>query len=251
MEKSSATSSDALVLSHFSRQIFQALGYPDRSTAIIKRKWRVAVSYTFDKICWLTIIWCNYHLMFILGNICGLLSSVLRSKQPNRSWSPTCNVNTSLWHNHHVSPHHVDADPAQQILLFLQAELYIPCRKSWRQLCESPGAVQNIPEVSRITNIGVRDRSSRGKMQSCCCLTLPHNTLILTYILLSRLQSLNFHLKVFHPQNCVYSIIADIKRYTLENRTANESNGQSEQNGRFINFTSVIAHTSPTFGLHI
>eukprot|EP01032_Pedospumella_encystans_P008107 gene8107-9656_t len=44
------------------------------------------------------------------------------------------------------------------------------------------------------------------------------------------LESLNFHLKVFHPQNCVYSIIADIKRYTLENRTANESNGQSEQN---------------------
>ena len=118
MEKSSATSSDALVLSHFSRQIFQALGYPDRSTAIIKRKWRVAVSYTFDKICWLTIIWCNYHLMFILGNICGLLSSVLRSKQPNRAWSPTCNVNTSLWHNHHVSPHHVDADPAQQPLFF-------------------------------------------------------------------------------------------------------------------------------------
>ena len=95
------------------------------------------------------------------------------------------------------------------------------------------------------------DRSSRGRMQKYFCLTLPHNKLILAYTLLSRLQSLNFHLKVFHPQNCVYSIIADIKRYTLENRTANESNGQSEQNGRFTIPDLLLLIFYMLFGLHI
>ena len=84
-------------------------------------------------------------------------------------------------------------------------------------------------------------------MQSYCCQTLQLHKLFLTLILLSRLQSLNFHLKVFHPQNCVYSIIADIKRYTLENRTANEANRQSEQNGRFMNPILFVAHTLHVF----
>ena len=43
MDCNSATSADKLVLCHFSQQIFHALGYPDKNTAILKKKWRVAV----------------------------------------------------------------------------------------------------------------------------------------------------------------------------------------------------------------
>jgi hypothetical protein len=50
MANTSATSADPLVISHFSGQIFHALGYPDKRTAIIKRKWRVAVS-VITKVC--------------------------------------------------------------------------------------------------------------------------------------------------------------------------------------------------------
>jgi hypothetical protein len=44
MEEMHATSADHLVISHFCRQIFCSLGYPDKGTAILKKKWRVAVS---------------------------------------------------------------------------------------------------------------------------------------------------------------------------------------------------------------
>ena len=44
MQAPSESSSDDLVISHFCRQIFKALGYPDKETAILKKKWRVAVS---------------------------------------------------------------------------------------------------------------------------------------------------------------------------------------------------------------
>ena len=46
---------------------------------------------------------------------------------------------------------------------------------------------------------------------------------------LSFAQSLNFHLKVFHPQNCVYSIIADIKRQAQPQPQAQtQAQGQSQ-----------------------
>jgi hypothetical protein len=44
MAEMHATSADHLVISHFCRQIFSSLGYPDKGTAILKKKWRVAVS---------------------------------------------------------------------------------------------------------------------------------------------------------------------------------------------------------------
>ena len=48
MEASNATSNDDIVINHFCRQIFHALGYPDKHTAIVRRKWRVAVSQTLS-----------------------------------------------------------------------------------------------------------------------------------------------------------------------------------------------------------
>lgn len=43
MDCSNATSSDELVIIHFCKQIFHVLGHPDKETAILKKKWRVAV----------------------------------------------------------------------------------------------------------------------------------------------------------------------------------------------------------------
>lgn len=79
MECNSATSSDKLVLCHFSQQIFQALGYPDKKTAILKKKWRVAVRASQFQ--WLS----NFYdpkakyisSVYVVGNGCSLFSSVL------------------------------------------------------------------------------------------------------------------------------------------------------------------------------
>ncbi len=79
MEAVGATSSDALVLSHFSRQIFQALGYPDRRTAIIKRKWRVAVRRFHIDVKSFSVLALKSKPFgtFTIGDIGVLLSSIL------------------------------------------------------------------------------------------------------------------------------------------------------------------------------
>jgi hypothetical protein len=37
------------------------------------------------------------------------------------------------------------------------------------------------------------------------------------------MQKLDFELKVFHPQNCVYSIVADIKRVRASSEVSDDS----------------------------
>lgn len=100
-------------------------------------------------------------LCIFAGNIGGLLSSVLRSKQLNWARSPTCDVGLLL------------CQPVLPLLIIsmfhtLQAQLYLLGGKGRRQLCKYRGVVQNISQIPRVTNSGVWNRAPRGEHRTVC-----------------------------------------------------------------------------------
>mmetsp|Transcript_32761 Transcript_32761/g.55232 ORF Transcript_32761/g.55232 Transcript_32761/m.55232 type:complete len:348 (+) Transcript_32761:19-1062(+) len=136
-----------LILQHFSQQIFLAVGYPDKRTTILKKKWRVgatAVAY--------------FRRFYTVRSL-------------------------------------LDHDPRLLMLccLFLAGKI--------------EDSFVNLQDVRKIYN-----KYSESDILAC------------EIILLEELQ---FDLKVFHPQNCVYTLIADIKRILTHHASTTASSNTS------------------------